>query len=225
MTGSRYADGERGGRAPCSGSRVACGTGAGAARGGAGEARREAHQSISIPPRQSSVAPFLQPSVSASSTVRPAALPHQQAFLFSLSSNATGFRVQPGRAARLSPLLEAAQHLLKRSSLPASHLLCLPLIGAQLCEAAPRHACRRTPLLRVNGADAAAFAELPCACSNCACLPVVPDKQSFCTPVVGPQLSKRRFCSCGAAAQPHSFYTVLTNSLFLHMFVPFAWHL
>ena len=35
---------------------------------------------------------------------------------------------------------------------------------------APRHACRRTPLLRVSRADASAVAALPHACSGCACL-------------------------------------------------------
>ena len=51
----------------------------------------EALASILIPQRQSTVAPFLQPSLSASSAVQPAALSHQQLFLFSLSRNATGF--------------------------------------------------------------------------------------------------------------------------------------
>ena len=36
------------------------------------------------------------------------------------------------RAARLSLRLQAAQHLLKRSSLPSSRLLCLPLSGAAI---------------------------------------------------------------------------------------------
>ena len=81
------------------------------------------------------------------------------------------------RAARLSPRLEAAQQLLKQSSLPSSRFLCLPLSGARLCrKAASRHACRRTPLLRVNLNDAAAVSAAPHACSDCACLPVVPYK-------------------------------------------------
>ena len=72
-------------------------------------------------------------------------------------------------AVRLSQHLEAAQHLLKRPSLPSSRLLCLPLTCNRLCrEAAPRHACSRTPLLRVNRADTAAVAALPRACSDCA---------------------------------------------------------
>ena len=81
-----------------------------------------------------------------------------------------------------SLLLENAQHLLKHSSWPSSRLLCLPLCR----KAAPRSACRRTPLLRVNYADAAAVAKLPPAFSASACLPVVPDKPRLCTPVVGP---------------------------------------
>ena len=52
--------------------------------------RREAHQSIPIQQRRSNVAPFLQPSLSASSAVWPAASSHQQAFLFSFVRNATG---------------------------------------------------------------------------------------------------------------------------------------
>ena len=73
------------------------------------------------------------------------------------------------RAVRLSQHLEAAQHLLKRPSLPSSRLLCLPLTCKRLCrEAAPRHACSRTPFLRVNRADTAAVAALPRACSDCA---------------------------------------------------------
>ena len=45
--------------------------GAGAVRGGPGKVRREAHTSIPIPPRRSTVATSLQPSLSASSAVRP----------------------------------------------------------------------------------------------------------------------------------------------------------
>ena len=52
-----------------------------------------------------------------------------------------------------------------------------------------RPRCRRTPLLRlgVSRTDTAAVATLPRAraCSDCACLPMVPDKQRLCTPVVG----------------------------------------
>ena len=82
-------------------------------------------------------------------------------------------RMRPSDAAisavRLSPHLQAAQHLLKRQSLPSSRLLCLPLTCNSLCrEASPRHACRRTPLLLVNSADTAAVAALPRACSDCA---------------------------------------------------------
>ena len=70
------------------GSRVDCSTGTGTARGGPGVVQRETHQSIQIPPPRSSVAPFLQPSLIASSSTglqrrlisRPS----------SLSRNATG---------------------------------------------------------------------------------------------------------------------------------------
>ena len=44
----------------------------------------------------------------------------------------------------------------------------------QVCRLRPKgHACRRTPLLRVNRADAAALAAPPHACSDYACPPVV----------------------------------------------------
>ena len=119
------------------------------ARGGAGEAGREAHASIPILPRHSTL--------SASSAVRPAAQAssRQQAFLFSLSRNATGLDQDDAagldafdcyrrmrspdaaiRAVRLSQHLEAEQHLLKRPSLPSSRLLCLPLTCNRLCQKA-----------------------------------------------------------------------------------------
>ena len=72
------------------------------------------------------------------------------------------------------PGLEAEQHLLKWSSLPSSRLLRLPLSSARAT--APRHACRKSPLIRVDCADAVVVVALPHACSDCACLPVVPDK-------------------------------------------------
>ena len=53
--------------------------------------RREPHPSIPVQQRRSTVAPFLQPSRSASSSDRPEASSNQQAFLFSLSRNATRF--------------------------------------------------------------------------------------------------------------------------------------
>ena len=55
-------------------------------------------------------------------------------------------------ATRLSPRLEAAQHLLKRSS-RHPHACCACPSAAR--KAAPRHACRRTTLLRVICANAA----------------------------------------------------------------------
>ena len=73
-----------------------------------------------------------------------------------------------------------------RSGICSSGSACHPHACAR--KAAPRRAaraCSRTPLFRVNSADAAAVAALPPACSDCACLSVVPDKQRLCTPVVG----------------------------------------
>ena len=86
--------------------------GAGAVRGGPGKVRREAHPSIPVPQRRSTVAPFLQPSRSASSSDRPEASSNQQAFLFSLSRNATRFNqddqqrpAMPERPLRATPFV------------------------------------------------------------------------------------------------------------------------
>ena len=60
-------------------SHAAGGIGTGAVRGGLGEVRREAHpSSIPKPQRRSTVVPFMQLALSASSAVRPAAPPLQQ---------------------------------------------------------------------------------------------------------------------------------------------------
>ena len=169
------------------------GTGPGAARG---ELRRQAHPSIPISLRRSTVAPFMQLALSDSSAVRPAA---------SLSSNATGF--DQDDAAGLAAERAFDCHLLeKRLLLEADACECTlqmqpsarpvylrayrprstcssgrachphacyvcPSAGQQFCrllcarKAAPRHACRRTPLLRASCADAAAVAAPPHACS------------------------------------------------------------
>ena len=171
---SALRDGSPGAAAHASGSRGTSGTAAGAARGDPGDVRQEAQRSIPIQPRRSTVAPFLQPSLSASSAT---ASSHQQVSLCSLCRNATGFelallqsapstlirsrsayrlrllhafrRTHPPaaaiRAARLSARLEAAQHLPKRSSLPSSRLLCLPLSGAVSLPPAPESNLPPTP--------------------------------------------------------------------------------
>ena len=72
----------------------------------------------------------------------------------------------PHRRRPYSCTAEAAQYLLKRSSLPSSRLWRLPLCQLRTTGRSQR----RTPLLRVNSADAAAVAALPHACSGCACL-------------------------------------------------------
>ena len=133
-----------------------------AARGDLCEMLREANPLL-IPKqqRQSTVAPFMQPALSASSAV----LPATSSLSLSLSSNATGFdqddaaglaaerafdchllekrmllkllRMHPPdaaiRAASLSPRPQAVQHLHKCLSLPSSRLLCLSLNGAASC--------------------------------------------------------------------------------------------
>ena len=53
-------------------------------------------------------------------------------------------------------------------------------------KAAPRHARYRTPLLRVNCANAAAVVAPPQASSDFACLPLVPGKQRLCSLSSGP---------------------------------------
>ena len=105
------------------------------------------------------------------------------------------------RAARLSPRLEAAQHLVKQSrlpsSLPSSRLLCLPLSGARLCRKAAH------------------------ACSDCACLPALPDKLRLCTTVVGPLTSDstastllRLRCRCAALLNWCSFEIDYSDAAF-----------
>ena len=74
-------------------------------------------------------------------------------------------------------------HLLEWSSLPSSRLPCLPSesVAPLVCRLRrTRHACLRTPLLRVTCADAAAVVAPPHACSGCAYLPAVPDKPRLC---------------------------------------------
>ena len=119
--------------------------------------RGAAGGSLSIPmlPRRLTVAPFLQPALSASSAVWPAASSHQQSFFFSLSRNATGLDQDDAagldafhccrrmhasdaatRAARLSPRLEAAQHssgACHRACHPPSLTFCACLSAALSC--------------------------------------------------------------------------------------------
>ena len=128
--------------------------------------------------RRSTVAPFMQLAVSASSAV-PAAPPLQQrspseavrlpstrttqlALLQSAPSTVICLRSAcclklllrcmrihssdaAIRAARLSPRLQAAQHLLKRQSLPSSRLLCLPLSGAANLPTVPERPLLASP--------------------------------------------------------------------------------
>ena len=89
------------------------------------------------------------------------------------------------RAARLSPRLQAAL-LLPACACPSAGLQVCLLRPCCARKAAPRHACRRTPLLRVSCADAAAVAAPSHACLDCVYLPVVPDKPRLCTLIAGP---------------------------------------
>ena len=105
---------------------------------------------------------------------------HRQAFLFTLSSNATGFDQDTQLA-----LLQSAPstiicwrsafrlrllHAYRRMHTPSSchpHACCACPSAAHVC-------ARKTPLIRASCADA--VAALPHALSDCACLPAVPDK-------------------------------------------------
>ena len=109
----RYANGARGGHAPCF--RITRSTGAGARRGCLREVLQEAHPLILLPPRRSTWAPFLQASPSASSTVLPAASSHRQVFIFSFSRNATG--VDQDNAAGLAVEHASDYHLLEKRML------------------------------------------------------------------------------------------------------------
>ena len=67
-------------------------------------------------------------------------------------------------------------------------------MALQVCRQCPRGRSSPRlpwdPLIIVNCADAAAVAAPPHACSDCACLPSVPDKPRLGTPVVGPLASE-----------------------------------
>ena len=71
-----------------------------------------------------------------------------------------GSRAAPAQAVEPAILTPAAPNPQQRPAVPERQL----------------PDCRRTPLIRVNCADATAVVALPHACSDCACLPVVPDK-------------------------------------------------
>ena len=187
------------------------------------EQAQEAHQSRLIPPHLSSVAPLLQPSLSASSAVRPAALSHQQAFL---SRNATGFG-QDDTAG-----LDAFDYHLLEKSMLLEATACLQTIAPSKCNhprgpSIPTPGNRPAPAQSVEPAiltpavpaaqwrpavlkgrspprppqdstppsklcrrcGGCGTASRP-ACSDCACLPAVLDKQRLCTPVVGPLTSE-----------------------------------
>ena len=133
--------------------------------------RQEAHRSIRIPPRRSTVATSLQPSLSASSAVRP-----RQQNSLSCQTNAPSRSCYP-RGPSIPPAWKS------RGTCSSGWAFLIPAAPTPQrrpagCarKTAPRHACRRTPLIQVNCADAAAVAALPHTCSDCACLPVVPDK-------------------------------------------------
>ena len=156
---------------------------------------------LSIPmlSRRLTVAPFLHPALSASSAVLPIASSHQHYFLFSLSGNATVF--DQDDAAGLMPSTATDECTLRcshprglsipapgssdlPSSLPSSHLLFLPLSGARLRRKAAH------------------------ACSDCACLPALPDKLRLYTTVVGPLTSESTASTllllrCCSAAPPY----------------------
>ena len=217
-------------------SRGAGGTGPGAARGGPGEVRLIRRRSRNRESqRRSTVAPFMQLAVSASSAV-PAAPPLQQ------RSPSEAVRLPSTRTTQLALLQSAPStviclrsacclKLLHANALfrcshprcpsipaPASHsapaktaepAILTPAVPAPQrgrkpadCarKTAPRIACSRTSTLRVSFAGAAAVAAPPHACSDCAYLPVVPDKPRLYTLVVGPLTSECNGVRCMHAA-------------------------
>ena len=89
--------------------------------------------------------------------------------------------------ARLSPRLEAAQHLLKRSSPPSSRLLFLPRSGAASLPDVPERPLPATPAVGTLSSESTV--PTPRWCSDCACLPGCP-RSRLCTPVVGPHTSE-----------------------------------
>ena len=119
-------------------SRGAGGTGTGAARGDAGDVWREAHPfSIPKPQCRSTVAPFMQPALSASFAVRLAA----SSLSLSLSSNATGF--DQDDAAGLAVERTFDYHLLeKRMLLEAAACKCTLQMQPSALPVYPR-ACRQ----------------------------------------------------------------------------------
>ena len=181
-------------------SRGAGGTGSGAARGDPGKVLREANPS-SIPQRQSTVAPFMQPAMSASSAVL-AAVSSLSLSLQQRDWLRPGRRSWPCCWARM--VLEAAAYASSLSrcnhprgqSIPAPAGRAAPDLAVEPAmltpavpspqrrrksagcarQAASRSACHRTPSFLVNCAHIAAAAAPPHACSDCACLPVVPYK-------------------------------------------------
>ena len=62
------------------------------------------------------------------------------------------------RAARLSPRLQATQHLLKRQSLPSSRLPCLPLSGAASLPTVPERPLPASPAVRPLSSESAVSA-------------------------------------------------------------------
>ena len=150
----RYADGATGGLAPCSGSRGSCCKGAGAARDGPGAARREAHPSIPMLPRRLTVAPLLQPALSASSAVWPAASSHQEAFLFSLSRNATG-------STRMTLLALMPSTAADECTRQTCHRACNPLAFCACLSAAP--GCAERPLTPAQAAPVCLCCQTSCA--------------------------------------------------------------
>ena len=153
---------------------------------------REAHPSIPIRQCRWTVAPFLQPSLSASFAIL-LLLPLQECdslqpglavegtfdyyllekrMLLEVEAAARECTLQMPSSARPTPA--SAEPQLARKSAGCAR------------KAAPQcHACPRNPPFRVHCVEDAVAAVPPRAGSDCACQPVMPDNQ-ICTPVVGP---------------------------------------
>ena len=118
--------------------------------------RGAAGGSLSIPmlPRRLTVAPFLQPALSASSAVCPAASSHQEAFLFSLSRNATG-------STRMTLLALMPSTAADECTRQTCHRACNPLAFCACLSAAP--GCAERPLTPAQTAPVCLCCQTSCA--------------------------------------------------------------
>ena len=105
-------------------------------------------------PLRLTVAPLLQPALSASSAVWPAASSHQEAFLFSLSRNATG-------STRMTLLALMPSTAADECTRQTCHRACNPLAFCACLSAAP--GCAERPLTPAQTAPVCLCCQTSCA--------------------------------------------------------------